>query len=65
MSYIMRDSVEDKLIEDARELIGIQDPADLVIAALKEMIAREAGRRLAKLGGTQPKLKKIPRRRFA
>jgi hypothetical protein len=36
-----------------------------VRAGLEALIAREAGKRLAALGGTQPKIANIPRRRTA
>jgi len=53
------------LIDRARELTGIQEKTALVRAGLEALIAREAGRRLAALGGSQPKLAAIPRRRPA
>ena len=37
----------------------------LVRAGLEALISREAGKRLATLGGTQPKLGDVPRRRSA
>ena len=48
--------IDEHLAERARELTGIQDKTALV---------RESGKRLAALGGTQPKLSSIPRRRPA
>jgi hypothetical protein len=57
--------IDDGLIERARELTGIHEKTALVRAGLEALIAREAGRRLARLGGTQPKLASIPRRRSA
>ena len=53
------------LIDRARELTGIQEKTALVRAGLEALIAREAGRRLAALGGSRPKLAAIPRRRPA
>ena len=58
-------NIDDALLERARTLTGIQEKTALVRAGLEALIAREAGRRLAKLGGTQPKLAHIPRRRSA
>jgi hypothetical protein len=52
------------LYERARELTGIQDRDALIDEALRVLIARESGRRLARLGGTMPHLKAPPRRRF-
>jgi len=57
--------IDDTLLERARTLTGIQEKTALVRAGLEALIARQAGRRLAALGGTQPTLKKIPRRRPA
>ena len=57
--------IDDGLIERARELTGIREKTALVRAGLEALIAREAGKRLVALGGTQPKLSDIPRRRPA
>jgi Arc/MetJ family transcription regulator len=56
--------LDDKLFDQARQLTGIQEKTSLVRAGLEALIAREAGKRLAALGGTQPKLRPIPRRRL-
>jgi Arc/MetJ family transcription regulator len=58
-------NLDDGLIERARELTGIREKTALVRAGLEALIAREAGKRLAILGGTQPKMANIPRRRPA
>jgi Arc/MetJ family transcription regulator len=57
--------IDDSLLERAREATGIKEKTALVRAGLEALIAREAGRRLAGLGGTQPKLRGISRRRSA
>jgi Arc/MetJ family transcription regulator len=57
--------IDDDLLKRARELTGIQEKTSLVRAGLEALIAREAGKRLAALGGTQPKISSIPRRRSA
>jgi Arc/MetJ family transcription regulator len=57
--------IDESLIERARELTGIREKTALVRAGLEALIAREAGKRLAALGGSQPKLASIPRRRSA
>lgn len=54
-----------ELVERARELTGISEKTALVHAGLEALIAREAARRLAALGGTDPDLHAIPRRRSA
>jgi hypothetical protein len=55
--------IEDALLERAREATGIQENIALVRAGLEALIAREAAKGLAALGGTHPKLSDIPRRR--
>ncbi len=57
--------IDQKLIERARELTGIQEKTALVREGLTTLIARESARRLATLGGTEPQLRPIPRRRSA
>jgi Arc/MetJ family transcription regulator len=44
---------------------GLQEKSALVREALKALIEREAARRLADLGGTEPGARYIPRRRPA
>jgi Arc/MetJ family transcription regulator len=56
-------NIDDDLLSQAQELTGILEKTALVRAALKSLIERETSRRMAKLGGTQPDLKPIPRRR--
>ena len=57
-------NLDDELVKEARELTGIQEKTALVHEGLRQLIQREAARRLAALGGTMPDLKSIPRRRF-
>jgi Arc/MetJ family transcription regulator len=57
--------IDDTLLDRAREATGIQEKAALVRAGLEALISREAGKHLAALGGTQPKLGGVPRRRSA
>ena len=57
--------IDENLLQRAKELTGIQEKTALVRAGLQALIAREAGKRLAALGGTQPKMSNIPRRRSA
>ena len=58
-------TLDDDLITDAQELTGITDKGALLRAALTALIEREAARRLARLGGSEPDLRPIPRRRSA
>jgi Arc/MetJ family transcription regulator len=57
--------LDDELIDRARRLTGIHEKNALVRAGLEALIARESGKRLAALGGRQPMLAGIPRRRSA
>jgi Arc/MetJ family transcription regulator len=55
--------LDDELVNRAKEETGIQEKTALLHAGLKSLISQAASRRLARLGGTQPDLKPIPRRR--
>jgi Arc/MetJ family transcription regulator len=55
--------VDDELVRRAAELTGIEEKTALVRAGLNALIARETGKRLAALGGSEPELRPIPRRR--
>lgn len=56
--------IDDELLARAQELTGIDEKSALIREALKALVAREAARRLALLGGTEPDLEDIPRRRY-
>jgi len=56
-------NIEDELLVKAARLTGIEEKTSLVRLGLEALIARESGRRLAKLGGTEKKLVRIRRRR--
>lgn len=55
-------NIEDSLIEKASRMTGVKEKTTLVKLGLEALIARESGKRLAKLGGTEKQLKPIPRR---
>jgi len=55
--------LDDNLLEKAEFYTGIYEKSALVREALKALVEREAARRLARIGGSEPDLKKIPRRR--
>jgi Arc/MetJ family transcription regulator len=57
--------LDEDLLTRAAQLTGIREKTALIHAGLEALIAREAGKRLAALGGTEPKLAGIPRRRSA
>ena len=54
--------IEDDLIAKASKLTGVKQKTSLVRLGLEALIARESGRRLAKLGGTEKNLEQ-PRQR--
>ena len=56
-------NIDDELLAKAAKLAGPMDRTAMVSEGLKALIERESARRLARLGGTQPKLKAAPRRR--
>jgi len=58
-------NLDDELIRTAREFTGIQEKTALIHKALRELVAGEAGRRLAALGGTMPDFQPGRRRRPA
>ena len=57
-------ALDDALLAKAKAFTGIVEKSALVREALKALVERESARRLARLGGSEPDLKK-PRRRRA
>jgi Arc/MetJ family transcription regulator len=58
-------ALDDALLEKAVSFTGLSEKTALVREALKALIERESARRLARLGGSEPQLKPVPRRRAA
>ena len=58
-------NIEDNLLNKASKMTGIKEKTALVKLGLEALIARESGKRLARLGGTQKHLEAIPRRKGA
>lgn len=56
-------NLNDDLLRRASELAKVQEKTALVHLALRSLIAELSAGRLARLGGTEPKLRTIPRRR--
>jgi hypothetical protein len=57
--------IEDLLIDKASRLTGIRRKTELIKLGLEALISRESSKRLAALGGSEKRLKAIPRRRTA
>ena len=58
-------NIDDQLLKRAGQLTGVHEKTQLVRLGLEALISREAAKRLARLGGTNPQLKEIRRRRSA
>ena len=58
-------NIDDALLERAAFLNGILEKDPLVRMGLEALVSREAARRLAKMGGTDPRAKAGRRRRSA
>ena len=56
-------NIDDELLAKAQRLSGLKERTALVREGLKALIERESARRLAQLGGTEPRLRSAPRRR--
>lgn len=56
-------ALDDDLIAKAQAYTGLTEKSAMVREALKALIERESARRLARLGGSEPDLKDVPRRR--
>jgi len=55
--------LDDELLEEARKLTGLEEKTAVIHEALRALVRRESARQLAGLGGSEPDLKPIPRRR--
>jgi len=56
-------NIDDEILKRASHLTGVREKTALVRMGLQSLIARESARRLARLGGTEPDLNPIPRRK--
>jgi Arc/MetJ family transcription regulator len=56
-------AMDDNLVAKAQAFTGLKEKSRLVQEALKALIERESARRLARLGGSERRLKASPRRR--
>jgi Arc/MetJ family transcription regulator len=58
-------AIDDELLAKAQAYTGLNQTSVLVREALKALIEREAARRMARLGGSEPNLGPPRRRRTA
>ena len=56
-------AIDDELFARAQEFAGVEEESAVIGAALQAYVEREAGRRLARLGGSMPDAEAPPRRR--
>jgi hypothetical protein len=56
-------TIDDELLSKAAELTGQRVKSHLVELGLQALITQESSRMLAALGGSEPAIKPIPRRR--
>jgi len=57
-------TLDDELVAQAQAYTGLTDISALIHEALTALVAREAAKRLIRLGGSEPDLVAPPRRRF-
>lgn len=55
--------LDESLLSLAQDMTGLTNRNELMKEALKALIQRESSRRLAKLGGSEPQLVDISRRK--
>jgi Arc/MetJ family transcription regulator len=56
-------NLDEALLDQAQRISGVTERTALIREGLKALIERESARRLARLGGSEPKIKAVPRRR--
>lgn len=56
-------NLDETLLDEAQRITGLTERTALIREGLKALIERESARRLARLGGSEPRVKPIPRRR--
>jgi Arc/MetJ family transcription regulator len=58
-------NLDEQLIAEAQRMTGIQERTALIHEGLRALITRESSRRLARLGGSDPRAKAPRRRRIS
>ena len=56
-------NIDDQLLDEAQRITGVKERTALIHEGLRALIERESARRLARLGGSEPQLRSVPRRR--
>ena len=56
-------NLDEQLLGEAQRITGMKERTALIHAGLRALIERESARRLARLGGSEPELAPVPRRR--
>lgn len=56
-------NIDDELLGEAQRITGVTEKTALVREGLRALIERESARRLAQLGGSEPQLEPVPRRK--
>jgi len=56
-------ALDDELFAKAQAFTGLTEKSAVVREALRALVERESARRLARLGGSAPDIKDVPRRR--
>jgi Arc/MetJ family transcription regulator len=57
-------NLDDKLVTEAQRITGMKGRTALIHEGLRALIERESARRLARLAGSEPQLRRVPRRRY-
>ena len=56
-------NIDDALLLRAAKLTGVSEKTSLIRMGLEALVAAASARRLADLGGSEPRLRPVPRRR--
>ena len=56
-------NLDDTLMDEAHRLTRIEGRTALIHEGLRALISRESAHRLARLGGSEPNAREVPRRR--
>ena len=57
-------TLDDELLDAAKAATGVAETSAVIRLALTALVQREAARRLAALGGSDPDIQLVRRRRF-